>query len=243
MSKKVNPNYTNEGQHEQSYMPNQYDYNDRGYTDSFYDEYEYVDSGAGSFLLGAVVGGVIGAVAALFLAPKTGKEMREDFTSQAGQLKEKGIEISAVAKDKATEFTSIAKDKATEYSEVAKNKATEYTSVAKEKASEYSSVAKDKASGYTSAAKDKASEISAVAKEKTEGVTKSIQEQSGQIVDKVKSIRSKTSIPMDDGTVSAEGEEPTDYIQSSVEELADEDEITTTAEAIKEAVVKTNSNN
>ena len=106
---------------------NQYDYNDRGYTDSFYDEYEYVDSGAGSFLLGAIVGGVIGAAAALFLAPKTGKEMREDFTTQTSQLKEKGIEISAAAKDKATEFTSIAKDKATEYSSVAKDKATEYS--------------------------------------------------------------------------------------------------------------------
>ncbi|MBO1914396.1 YtxH domain-containing protein, partial [Microvirga sp. 3-52] len=108
--------------------------NDRGYTDSFYDEYEYVDSGAGSFLVGAIVGGVIGAAAALFLAPKTGKEMREDFTTQASQLKDKGIEISTVAKDKATEYTTIAKDKATEYSSVAKDKATEYSSAAKEKA-------------------------------------------------------------------------------------------------------------
>ena len=93
MNNRVKTNYNNPSENGQSYMPNQYDYNDRGYTDSFYDEYEYVDSGAGSFLVGAIVGGVLGAAAALFLAPKTGKEMREDFTSQASQLKEKGIEI------------------------------------------------------------------------------------------------------------------------------------------------------
>ena len=117
---------------EPSYIPN--DYNDRGYTDSFY--YEDEDSGAGSFLFGAIVGGVIGAAAALFLAPKTGKEMREDLSTQAGNLKDKSIEISSVAKDKASEYTSVAKDKASEYTSVAKDKASDYTSVAKEKTGE-----------------------------------------------------------------------------------------------------------
>lgn len=115
---------------EESYLPEQY----KGYTDSFYENDG--DSNAGSFLVGAIVGGVIGAATALFLAPKTGKEMREDFSTQAVQLKEKGIEISAVAKDKATEFSSVAKDKATEFSSVAKDKATEFSSVAKEKTDE-----------------------------------------------------------------------------------------------------------
>jgi gas vesicle protein len=221
MNNSVKTNNNNQTENGQSYMPNQYDYNDRGYTDSFYDEYEYVDSGAGSFLVGAIVGGVLGAAAALFLAPKTGKEMREDFTSQASQLKEKGIEIGTVAKDKATEYTTIAKDKATEYSSVAKDKATEYSSAAKEKATEFS----------------------AAAKEKTGEVSKSIQEQSGQLVDKVKSIKSKTTIPLDDGTVSAEGEEPTAFVEQAVEQLGDEDVVTTTAEAIKEAVTNTDTSN
>ena len=81
------------------------------------------------------------------------------------------------------------------------------------------------------------------AKEKTGEVTKSIQEQSGQLVDKVKSIRSKTSIPLDDGTVSAEGEEPTKFVEKATEQFDDEDEITITAEAIKEAVTKTEPSN
>lgn len=168
---------------EESYLPEKY----KGYTDSFYENDG--DSNAGSFLVGAIVGGVIGAATALFLAPKTGKEMREDFSTQAVQLKEKGIEISAVAKDKATEFSSVAKDKATEFS--------------------------------------------SVAKEKTDGVTKSIQEQSGQLVDKVKTMTSKTSVPMDDGTASSEGEEATEYVKEKAEESKEE---TTVAEAVKDAV-------
>jgi gas vesicle protein len=96
-----------------SYLPANYDYN-KTYTDSFYDENE--SSGAGSFLVGALVGGVIGAAAALFLAPKSGSEMRGDLTIQAAQLKGKSIEISSVAKEKATELTSAAKEKTGELS-------------------------------------------------------------------------------------------------------------------------------
>ncbi|MCG7344433.1 YtxH domain-containing protein [Sporosarcina sp. ACRSL] len=142
---------------EPSQLPVNYPY--RSNTDSFYED---DNSGAGSFLLGALVGGVIGAAAALFLAPKTGREMRDDFSEQAVQLKNKGIELSAVAKDKATGITSAAK-------------------------------------------------------EKTDGITKTIQEQSGQIVDKVKSLANKTSVPMDDGTVSSEGEEAIDYVESTID--------------------------
>ncbi|WP_262173552.1 YtxH domain-containing protein [Saccharococcus sp. Marseille-Q5394] len=91
---------------EPSHLPVNYPY--RSNTDDFYDD---DDTGAGSFLLGALVGGVIGAAAALFLAPKTGREMRDDFSEQAVNLKNKGIELSAVAKDKATEITSVAKEK------------------------------------------------------------------------------------------------------------------------------------
>lgn len=117
---------------EPTYLPSKYAH--KGYTDTFYEESE--ESGAGSFLLGAVIGGVIGAATALFLAPKTGREMRDDFSSQAGQIKEKSIELSAIAKDKATEYGSVAKDKASEYGGIAKDKASELAATAKEKTGE-----------------------------------------------------------------------------------------------------------
>ncbi len=98
---------------ESSYLPVNYDY-DRNYTDSFYED--SASSGAGVFLFGALIGGIIGAATALFLAPKSGSEMRGDFSAQAVQLKDKSIEIRTVAKDKATEFTSVAKEKTGELS-------------------------------------------------------------------------------------------------------------------------------
>ncbi|KXH87160.1 YtxH domain-containing protein [Sporosarcina sp. HYO08] len=141
-------------------------------------------SGAASFLYGALVGGVIGAAAALFLAPKSGSEMREDFSQQASQLKDKSIEISAVAKEKASGFTSVAKEKSGELS-------------------------------------------------------KTFQEQSGQIVNKVKSLKPKASMPMDDGTASSEGEESMEYVQQKANDSVDtldENNLTATAEAFKDAV-------
>lgn len=189
----VKPNYDHEynaekNQYENSfgepsYLPVSYE-SDRNYTDSFYEEKG--SSTAGSFLCGALVGGIIGAATALFLTPKSGSEMRVDFTSQAVQLKDKSIEISSVAKDKATELTSVAK-------------------------------------------------------EKTGELSKTIQEQSENLVEKVKSMKSKTSVPMDDGTASSEGEESMDFIDKDVvkaEDAHDEDlPVTATAEAFQKAVV------
>ncbi|WP_301109427.1 YtxH domain-containing protein [Sporosarcina sp.] len=171
------PNYNeNQGTYTNTYGQPQYPAN---YTyRSTNDLYEEESNGTGSFLAGAIIGGIIGAATALFLAPKTGREMREDFTTQASQLKDKSIELSSTAKEKAVELSSAAKDKTADLTDTAK----------------------EKTAAFTSAAKDKTSELS-----------QTIQVQSGQLMDKVKSATAKTSIPMDDGTVSSEGEEATDY--------------------------------
>lgn len=113
---------------EPTFLPSKYEH--KGYTDTFYNEKE--DSGAGSFLFGALVGGVIGAATALFLAPKTGQEMRDDFSTQASQLKDKSIELSGIAKDKASEYSAVAKDKASEFATTAKKKTEEVTKTLQE---------------------------------------------------------------------------------------------------------------
>lgn len=51
------------------------------------------DSSSSSFLLGALVGGLVGAAAAIFLAPKTGRDLRNTLNSQAGTLKEKTVQL------------------------------------------------------------------------------------------------------------------------------------------------------
>ncbi|WP_312469957.1 YtxH domain-containing protein [Neobacillus sp.] len=49
------------------------------------------EESSNSFLLGAIIGGVIGAAAALLLAPKSGKELRTSLTNQAGTIKDKSV--------------------------------------------------------------------------------------------------------------------------------------------------------
>ncbi|WP_160724028.1 YtxH domain-containing protein [Bacillus sp. USDA818B3_A] len=47
------------------------------------------DEATGSFLLGAIIGGVVGAAAALLLAPRSGKELRSTIGSQADSIIDK----------------------------------------------------------------------------------------------------------------------------------------------------------
>lgn len=66
------------------------------------------------FIMGAIVGGIVGAVTALLLAPKSGKEMREDLNTQAEVLKERTLQLKDSAVEKGSEWISLAKEKSTE---------------------------------------------------------------------------------------------------------------------------------
>jgi gas vesicle protein len=54
------------------------------------------------FMIGALVGGMLGAAAALLLAPKAGKELRSDLNEQAVYLKDKSNEFSHIAREKSS---------------------------------------------------------------------------------------------------------------------------------------------
>ncbi|KAB7666776.1 YtxH domain-containing protein [Bacillus sp. B1-b2] len=69
------------------------------------------NSSSKDFVLGAIIGGVVGAATALFLAPKPGKELLHDLNDHASVLKQKGVELTGSVKDRGNEFISIAKDK------------------------------------------------------------------------------------------------------------------------------------
>lgn len=66
-------------------------------------------SGSKEFLMGAIIGGLVGAATALFLAPKSGKEMRTEINTQAENLKGKTGQLYDVAKTKSTELAEVAK--------------------------------------------------------------------------------------------------------------------------------------
>lgn len=63
------------------------------------------------FLIGTLVGGIVGATTALFLAPKSGKELRDNIGEQAVIVKEKTGKITNDALEKGNEFAAIAKEK------------------------------------------------------------------------------------------------------------------------------------
>lgn len=51
------------------------------------------------FLLGAITGAVIGAATALLLAPKSGRELREDISEQYSNVSQKTQELAGKAKE------------------------------------------------------------------------------------------------------------------------------------------------
>jgi gas vesicle protein len=61
------------------------------------------DTGTNSrdFLVGAIIGGLAGAAAALFLTPKSGKELRTTLNEQKDKAVTKSNELASTAKEKA----------------------------------------------------------------------------------------------------------------------------------------------
>ena len=83
------------------------------------------------FLLGVVVGGIIGAATALLLAPKTGSELRADLRETAGtvtartqelaqQIGEKSQQIARTVSTQTSEFVGKAKELASTVAEEVK---------------------------------------------------------------------------------------------------------------------------
>jgi gas vesicle protein len=64
-----------------------------------------------NFIAGAVIGGVVGAAAALLLAPKAGKEIRSGLNNQVNSLLEKTTQLSDDVFDKSNGFAAATKEK------------------------------------------------------------------------------------------------------------------------------------
>ena len=101
--------YTNKSNQTEAYLPQQVEYPNSQQHDPIYHSNDEVNSK--DFLIGALVGGIIGAATALFLAPKSGAELRGDVTTQATHLKEKTVDLSSTAKEKTSQLSSQLKEK------------------------------------------------------------------------------------------------------------------------------------
>ncbi len=63
------------------------------------------------FLIGVLIGGIAGAASALLLAPKSGKELREDLNKKAQNAKEMTSDFTDIALEKGAEYATLAKEK------------------------------------------------------------------------------------------------------------------------------------
>lgn len=68
--------------------------------------------GNNGFLLGLLTGGVIGSLAALLYAPKSGKELRQDIVTKKDELLEETDRIIDNAKTRASEIIAEGRKKA-----------------------------------------------------------------------------------------------------------------------------------
>ena len=86
----------------------------------------------GHFCMGFLIGGILGALAGIFFAPKSGKELRSDIKEKGSEVLKEGKEIYADASTKAKEIIEVAKRQAEEL----KKEADRYLSEARQKAKE-----------------------------------------------------------------------------------------------------------
>lgn len=78
------------------------------------------ESKASSLLLGTVIGGAVGVLAALLLAPKSGEEMREDLAHKYQSMCSKTKEIASTVGDKAKDIVETVKAEASDLADQAK---------------------------------------------------------------------------------------------------------------------------
>ncbi len=79
------------------------------------------------FLIGSLIGGIVGASLALIFAPKSGKELRGDLNQGAHYVKERANELKGVAYEKGNEWKSYAKDQSENIGRVVSEKSQDIT--------------------------------------------------------------------------------------------------------------------
>ena len=65
------------------------------------------NDGGGSFAFGLIVGGLVGAAAALLLAPKKGSETRSDLLERSAAMRSRAEEIAAQARTQAQDRAAV----------------------------------------------------------------------------------------------------------------------------------------
>jgi gas vesicle protein len=93
------------------------------------------DSDFGAFLIGFVVGGLVGAAVALLMAPQSGEETRTVIREKGIEIKDRAMETAEEARERAEKFRKMHANEPGILPE-ARTRATELAALSKEKAVE-----------------------------------------------------------------------------------------------------------
>jgi len=96
------------------------------------------------FIIGTLIGGMVGAAAALLFAPKSGKELRGDINEGASQVKDRAIELGNTAQEKGAVWKDKAYTTGAELKKKAMDTSSELTKTATEKTKEMTNSVKGK---------------------------------------------------------------------------------------------------
>ncbi|MDU0205046.1 YtxH domain-containing protein [Paenibacillus sp. MAH-36] len=107
---------------------------------------ETVETNRSGLLLGLVIGGAIGAVASLLLAPKKGAELRDNLTTTYRNLSDKTNQFAAALGQKTKEMAAKTADKTEEMAEKLSDKTQDLAEIAGDKVQEFGEKASEKAS-------------------------------------------------------------------------------------------------
>ncbi|KGX89149.1 hypothetical protein N784_02145 [Pontibacillus litoralis JSM 072002] len=118
------------------------------------------------FLIGSLIGGIVGASVALLFAPKSGKEMRDDLNEGATQVRDRAMEWKDMAYDKGNEFSEKAKQTTADWSKNVSDKSQQLSDKVKStvdgikyKQEEWEEVAEDVAEEVAEAIEEAAEEL------------------------------------------------------------------------------------
>ncbi|WP_159881400.1 YtxH domain-containing protein [Paenibacillus puerhi] len=84
------------------------------------------------FLVGAVVGSILGAITALLLAPKSGKELRSDIAEGYQQASEKTQQVASEVSEKTKQLATEVSVKTSSAAKTISRQTAEWTGKAKE---------------------------------------------------------------------------------------------------------------
>lgn len=125
---------------------------------------EAVGTNKGGLLLGLVIGGAVGAVTSLLLAPKAGSELREDLSNTYRTFNDKTSQLASAVGQKTQDIVSTVSDKTQDI-----------VSAVSEKTQEVASAVSEKTKDMAGSVSHQATEAADKAKESKQLVAESLQ--------------------------------------------------------------------